>query len=178
VTPPRTSDGCSLDDDYGLPSNPALGVRVSRRRGDTDEPEKVKVLEYEQLTQLLDALPEETRLFFDFLFETGLRIGEAVELRWGDVDTSAGRLSVDRQFSRGRLRKPKGDKKRKVRLSSRMTLELRSLRGARHDDQLVFTADRGGRLIPSNMMRRNAMTTGATETDRNEAPAAALALAG
>jgi integrase len=244
------------DDDYGLPSNPALGVRVSRRRGDTEEP--VKVLEPEQLERLLDALPDETRLFFDFLFETGLRIGEAIELRWGDVDTSAGRLRIDRQFSRGRLGKPKGNKTRKVRLSERMTLVLRALRGARPDDALVFTAEQGGRLIPSNVMSRtlkpaavkaglgkwiveggrkraeswvgfhtfrhtcatqlflrgwnakqvsvflghsdagftlrtyvhllpddlpepwgdNKMTTGVTETDRNEAPAAALALAG
>jgi integrase len=244
------------DDDYGLPSNPALGVRVSRRLGDTEEP--VKVLEPEQLERLLDALPDETQLFFDFLFETGLRIGEAIELRWGDVDTSAGRLRIDRQFSRGRLGKPKGNKTRKVRLSARMTLVLRALRGAWPDDALVFTAEQGGRLIPSNMMSRtlkpaavraglgewiieggrkraeswvgfhtfrhtcatqlflrgwnakqvsvflghsdagftlrtyvhllpddlpepwgdNKMTTGATETDRNEAPAAALALAG
>jgi len=70
------------DDDYGLPSNPALGVRVSRRRdGEANDP--VKVLELDQLERLLAALAEETRLFFDFLFEMGLRIGETIELRWG-----------------------------------------------------------------------------------------------
>jgi integrase len=141
------------DDDYGLPANPALGLRVSRRRGDgQDEP--IKVMDPNQLGRLLDALPEDMRLFFNFLFETGLRIGEAIELRWGDVDATTGRLSIDRQFSRGRLGKPKGNKTRKVRLSARMTLELRSLRGARPDGDLVFRAERGGRLIPSNMMRR------------------------
>jgi integrase len=127
------------DDDYGLPANPALGLRVSRRRGDgQDEP--IKVMDPNQLGRLLDALPEDMRLFFNFLFETGLRIGEAIELRWGDVDATTGRLSIDRQFSRGRLGKPKGNKTRKVRLSARMTLELRSLRGARPDGDLVFTA--------------------------------------
>jgi site-specific recombinase XerD len=75
------------DDDYGLPSNPALGVRVGRRRG-VDEPETVKVLAFEEFERLLGALPEETRLFFDFLFETGLRISEAIELA-GAMSTSA-----------------------------------------------------------------------------------------
>jgi integrase len=140
------------DDDYGLPSNAALGVRVGRRRG-TDEPETVKVLDFEQLERL-DALPEETRLFFGFLFETGLRISEAIELRWGDVDLGRGRVLVARQFRRGRLGKPKGNKTRVVRLSGRMVLELRRLRERHHEGELVFTAERGGRVIPSNMMRR------------------------
>jgi integrase len=35
-----------------------------------------------------------------------------------------------------------------------MTLVLRSMRGAHPDDALVFTAEKGGRLIPSNMMSR------------------------
>jgi integrase len=140
------------DDDYGLPSNPALGVRVGRRREHDDEP--VKVLELDALGRLLEALPEESRLFFDFLFETGLRISEAIEVRWSDVDLGLGRLSVSRQFYRGKLGKPKGQKTRTVRLSARMVQELRQLRAARADSELVFTAERGGRLIPSNLMSR------------------------
>jgi integrase len=141
------------DDDYGLPANPALGVRVSRRREDTDD-EPVKVLEPDELTSLLEALPDECRLFFDFLFETGLRISEAIEVRWGDLDLGRGRLTVARQFCRGKLGKPKGRKTRTVRLSARMTQEFQQLRQAAGDDQLVFTAERGGRLIPSNLMSR------------------------
>jgi integrase len=138
------------DDDYGLPSNPALGVRVGRRRGETDEP--VKVLEPDELARLLDELGSDWRLFFDFLFETGLRISEAIEIRWDDIGLD--RLSVSRQFYRGKLGKPKGNKTRTVRLSERMARELRQLRTARADDELVFTAERGGRLIPSNLMSR------------------------
>jgi integrase len=108
------------DNDYGLPANPALGVR-SRRRGDAEDPEKSKVLELDQLGRLLDALREETRLL-DFLFRDGPSGREAIELRWGDVDMVSGRLSIARQFSRGKLRKPKGNKTREVRLSARMTL--------------------------------------------------------
>jgi integrase len=141
------------DDDYGLPSNPALGVRVGRRRAGVDD-EPVKVLEPDELERLLTALTDELSLFFDFLFETGLRISEAIEVRWSDIDLGRGRLSVSRQFYRGRLGKPKGNKTRTVRLSTRMVQELQRLRRAAADDQLVFTAERGGRLIPSNVMSR------------------------
>jgi integrase len=138
------------DDDYGLPSNPALGVRVGRRRDHDGEP--VKVLEPDELARLLDELGSDWRLFFDFLFQTGLRISEAIEIRWGDIGLD--RLSVSRQFYRGKLGKPKGNKTRTVRLSERMAQELRGLRAARAEDELVFTAERGGRLIPSNLMSR------------------------
>jgi integrase len=141
------------DDDYGLPSNPALGVRVGRRRGEgADEP--VKVLEFDALERLLDELGTDWQLFFDFLFETGLRISEAIEVRWGDLDLGRGRLTVSRQFYRGKLGKPKGQKTRTVRLSARMAQELQQQRQAAPDGQLVFTAERGGRLIPSNLMSR------------------------
>jgi integrase len=138
------------DDDYGLPSNPALGVRVGRRRDHDGEP--VKVLEPDELARLLDELGSDWRLFFDFLFQTGLRTSEAIEIRWGDIGLD--RLSVSRQFYRGKLGKPKGNKTRAVRLSERMAQELRQLRAARADGELVFTAERGGRLIPSNLMSR------------------------
>jgi integrase len=112
------------------------------------------VLDLKELDRLLDELPRESRLFFDFLFETGLRISEAIEIRWSDLDLGCGRLSVSRQFYRGRLGKPKGNKARTVRLSPRMAQELQLLRRAAPDGQLVFTAERGGRLIPSNLMSR------------------------
>jgi integrase len=38
------------------------------------------------LRLLLLFTPERWRLFFQFLAQTGLRIGEAIELRWRDVD--------------------------------------------------------------------------------------------
>jgi integrase len=69
-------------------------------------------------------------------------------------DVGLDRLSVSRQFYRGKLGKPKGNKTRTVRLSERMAREPRQLRAARGDGELVFTAERGGRLIPSNLMSR------------------------
>ena len=49
-----------------------------------EEDEHVKALSAEELAALLDRLPERWRLFFEFLAEMGLRVGEAIELRWSD----------------------------------------------------------------------------------------------
>jgi integrase len=58
------------DEDYGLPSNPALGIRTSGRQED-DASDRVKALDEDELRRLSAELPSEWRLFFDFLFQTG-----------------------------------------------------------------------------------------------------------
>jgi len=67
-------------------SNPAAGVRVSVPEGDgtgralTEEKQAMSI---KQLQAVLAEIPPEWRLFFEVLAQTGLRIGEAIELRWG-----------------------------------------------------------------------------------------------
>ena len=53
---------------------------------------------------------------------TGLRQGELLALRWGDVDWRAGRLRVRRTFTRGSFGAPKS------RRSSRSSVSCRSSR--------------------------------------------------
>ena len=101
---------------------------------------------------LIAELPPEWRLFYCFLAETGLRIGQAIELRWGDVDLGHKRLTVARQLYRGRVRSPKGRKRRSIRLSQEMAQQLWPEQGA--TDQLVFTSEQGKRLDQSNLMSR------------------------
>jgi len=134
-----------------LPSNPALGIRTPGRQGDV-ESDRVKALDEDELQRLSAELPFEWRFFFDFLFQTGLRISEAIEIRWSDVDLGECWLNVDRQFYRGRSGKPKGRKKRRIRISQELAQALWQRQGK--PDELVFTAERGGRLIPSNLMSR------------------------
>lgn len=88
----------------------------------------------------------------DFLFETGLRISEAIEVRWGDLDLGRGRLTVSRQFCRGKLGKPKGRKTRTVRLSARMAgfespRRLSPCSGSGVGDSRLGLGDDGDRVV-------------------------------
>lgn len=140
--------------------NPAAGYRsaytheaVDANGGDHDE---VVALGEEQLVAVLEQLPARWRPFFEFLAHTGLRIGEAIELRWRDVDLGAGTLTVSRRFYRGRVAPPKSKYgRRTIRLSQPVMQSLWRAGGASADpDELVFTADAGGRVDQSNVMSR------------------------
>lgn len=138
--------------------NPAAGLRNLIPAAEDVEAAgpPVKALTEAELEALLSKLPKAYYLFFAFLAQTGLRIGEAVETRWRDVDLGAGWVRVDRRFYLGRVGLPKGRKTRRVRLASDMTKALWDLRKETKagDDDLVFTAERGARIDQSNLMSR------------------------
>jgi integrase len=142
-------------------TNPAAAVRVVVEREEFDVDgnpveERVKALTEVELAGLLERLPDEWKLFYRFLCESGLRIGEAIELRWRDVDLGRRRLRVERQFYKGSVRRPKSKYGvRDVPLTETMAQALWRLHaGRRSDDALVFTAERGGRIDQSNLMSR------------------------
>jgi integrase len=128
--------------------NPASGVRISRPDGATVEPdarEQRRALDSDELARFLNACAGDRRLFFELLTMTGIRIGEAVELRWEDVDFGAKRLRIRRQFYRGRVGPPKSKEgTRDIPLSTSIARALWVRRRA--DDQLLFTSPRGERL--------------------------------
>jgi integrase len=132
-------------------ANPAAGVRIARPAQEPNE-EEVQALAPEELAQLLEELPAEWRPFYVFLAETGLRIGEAIEVRFGDVDFGARRLHVQRQLYRGKVRKPKSGKTRRIPISRELAQALWTRQGPAED--LLFTSERGQRIDQSNLMRR------------------------
>jgi integrase len=150
-------------EDTTLRWNPAA-VRVNVGPVDDEEDGvEVKALSRPQLDGLLDELPVRWLRFFELLAEYGLRCGEAIELRWRDVEVPdhpviedgqrvGGFLHVRRRFYRGRVSSPKAGSTRKL----KMGVELaRALDGVRGDpDELVFTAEKGGRVGASNLMSR------------------------
>jgi integrase len=143
-------------------SNPAAGVRIVVPRAipddeDEDDAGPVKALTAEQLAAVLDALPDEWVLLFEVLVALGLRIGELIELRWRDVDLGARTVRVRRKFYDGKVGPPKSKYgRRTLRLTPELARALWQLRKATRGGagDLVFTAPRGGRLIPSNLMSR------------------------
>jgi integrase len=134
-------------------SNPFAGVRIAQPTvDDIDGDEQVKALTDDERARLLEAIDVDWRPFFGFLFETGLRISEAIEVRHRDVDGAW--LRVDRRFYRGRLGLPKGRKRRRVPLSTPMAQTLWTMRRDAKPDDLLFTSAKGARIDPSNLMAR------------------------
>lgn len=78
--------------------------------------------ERDALAAAIAAAPPPYRLIFTLLRETGMRAGEALALRWGDVTLDAGREAL-------RVREPKGGAERVVVLGP--TATPRTVRGLR-----------------------------------------------
>ncbi len=77
-----------------------------------------------------------------FMAETGCRIGEAIGLRWADVDVAAGQV---------RLYRPKTRTTDDVDLSPRLCIVLKAL--IRPADSLAFTTVRGHEIGHDNFRR-------------------------
>jgi integrase len=128
--------------------NPAAGVRISKPGATGIEPDASEVrraLDSDELGRFLRACEPEWEPFFRLLAMTGMRIGEAIELRWRDVDFGAKRLRVRRQFYEGTVASPKSKHgSRDIPLSRAMSQLLWPLQGA--PDDLVFVGPRGLRV--------------------------------
>lgn len=141
-------------------SNPAAGYRTRFTHPTvegSEEVEQVKALAEDELALVLGKVPDEWRLFFELLVQSGLRIGEAIELRWSDVDLGAGTLRVSRRFYRGKVAPPKTRfGRRQLRLSPLVARSLWNLRKETkaQDEDLVFAAGGGARIDASNLMAR------------------------
>ncbi|HET7572130.1 MAG TPA: tyrosine-type recombinase/integrase [Gaiellaceae bacterium] len=141
-------------------SNPAAGLRVAQRVEveTADEVEtRVKALDEDELRRLLDEVGDEWRPFFAFLAHTGLRIGEAVALRWSDIDFGRKRVKVRRRLYRGNYAPPKSRYgRRDVPLSDGMARALWQRRKDEKpaDDAPLFPSSTGNPLDPSNVFAR------------------------
>jgi integrase len=114
-----------------------------------------KALAPDELAALLDAIPAGERLFFRFLAQTGLRIGEAVALRVGDVDLGRRRVQVRRRWYEDGFAPPKSKYgRRDVPLAQGMAHGLWPLVAGRGPDKLLFTSERGQLLDRSNLASR------------------------
>jgi integrase len=139
--------------------NPAAGVRVIVPEGDGTgrAPAHEKhALTIVQLRLLLAALPADRRLLFELLAHTGLRIGEAIELRWARDLILDGRpyIKLRWQFADGKVCDPKTRYgKRDIPLSPGLARRLLAARPPGADGQLVFTTSTGGRLNRHNLYR-------------------------
>jgi integrase len=156
IAPLRAMFATALEDG-ALRSNPTLGVRVNGRRQDESEEEhEARTLTREQLRSVLAELPDEWRLFFEFLAHSGLRISEAIGLTWGDVKFGERpQIKLRSQLYQGRRRRLKSAYgRRDIPLAPGMARKLWRLRGSRPEDEPVFATGKGTPLNPSNVRSR------------------------
>ena len=136
--------------DWGyLKENPARGVRFPAR-----QPKARAFLPApDQVGHILAQLAEPSFTLAVLLVGTGLRVGEAIGLRWEDVDFESKALSVQRDIWHGKVDSPKYTaSERVVPLGPVLAGHLE--RKAKGPEQWVFEGNSGKPLDPHNLARR------------------------
>jgi len=152
-------------DDEVIPANPAhsLGKIIKVK----DRKESMDPLTMDELRLLLDTVQEhysEHYPLFMLLARTGMRIGEALALQWGDIDFEGRFINVNKSLVRGRISTPKSGKSRRVDMSLQLADTLKRHRhnmkkkglalGLGDIPDLVFTDRKGGPIDVNNWRRR------------------------
>ncbi len=143
-------------DDEAIPANPALQLGKGFLK-EKDKKKTIDVLTSEELKQLLDTVERdfsEHYPFFLALSRTGMRIGEALGLKWQDLDFNSRTIEICRSYYRARITRPKNGKTRLVDMSLQLaeTLKMHETNckrkglalGLGEAPEFVFTGPRGG----------------------------------
>lgn len=142
-------------EDGVLQANPAF--RLGRHLRQTDEPRVMTPWTREDAKTFLDSVqascPDYHVLFLTAL-RTGLRLGELLGLRVGDLDLKARALEVRRSLVNGRVTTPKSGKSRRVDVSNGLVAALEAHVKDREAEDYVFQAPEGGLLDGCNLRRR------------------------
>jgi integrase len=124
--------------------SPTVGVKHGRKR----EVREKRLLSVEEFRMLLAALPDRIKFLVLILFGLGLRISEALGLRWSDIDFEQRVISIQRRWYRGDLSED-GENKTEastatLNLSQSMLQEFQSrFPGVSHRGEFVFVGDDG-----------------------------------
>lgn len=122
--------------------NPTEGIRIGKRKLVREK----RLLTADQLRTILAALQERERFIVRLLFGLGLRISEALGLRWSDLDFEAGTATIRRRWYRGDLseetKTPAGE--RVLQLGAALVDEFKQrYPGAHRRGEFVFIGDDG-----------------------------------
>lgn len=144
--------------------SPVKGItkRLDLKR---DRSKGVDPLNKEETTTFLEGcnkLFPEYHAFFLTALRTGMRLGELLALKWGDIDFNSKYILVKRSYKRGQFSEPKNHKGRRVDMSDQLIEVLkkhqlkekeRALRqGLGELPELIF--QRSGKPIEQNYIRR------------------------
>jgi integrase len=144
---------------YFSGANPVAGVEL---------PEKIAVREKhiltpEQISRLMEVLPEPARTMVWLCLLTGLRIGEVLGLPWKNVDLTSGQIRVSQATYRGTIGSPKTKcSKRLVSIPTALKTVLLKLRESAKqvEEELVFHTTNGTPYNDSNLLHRQLKPAG------------------
>lgn len=122
----------------------------------------IRFLEPGEIEDLLSAVPDNAygrvqRAMYLTAVMTGMRQGELLALRWQDVDWTAQRIRVNRNYVRGQFGTPKSRRGRSVPMADRLGGELDRLYQAsafQADDDLVFGNPQTGKPMNGHTLTR------------------------
>jgi len=131
---------------YRLPSNPMALVERPRVRHSSE----IDVLSASEVRTIVrEASTEQHKALILTAAFTGLRMGELLALRWGEVDFAAETIRVVRSFTIGGESSPKSGKPRSVPMVREVATALARLGQREHftgDNDLVFAGAAGGHV--------------------------------
>src|SRR5262249_42541742 len=152
-------------EDGHVTANPVL--RLLRHARAEGHGSKADYFTREELGRLLRMCQERFPAAYPFvslLARTGLRLGEAIALQWGDLDFHGRFIEVRHTWSGGKLTTPKSGKTRRVDLSQQLATTLKALLLERKKETLrkgwgempewVFISETGTPLRPANFRDR------------------------
>jgi len=155
--------GYAVDDEL-IETNPVTGV-LKRLKLEREKQLKIAPMSSQEVEIFLDVCGKKFNEYYPFFlcaFRTGMRLGELIALQWGDIDWNKKNIRVERSYRRGRVDRPKNNKKRLVDISDQLLIELKSLLTARKKEairlglgepvEIIF--HRKGEYLEQNYIRR------------------------
>ncbi len=141
----------SAVEDGLIPSNPA--ARWGRVvRTEQTEVHEIEAFTPEELTRLLAVAERDYADVYPFvlcLARTGMRLGEAMALKWKDVDLARRVLIVRRSMRRGHTTVPKNGKARRVDMSRQLGDALRGWKTLQEAEAAVEGREIGPWIFPA-----------------------------
>ncbi len=140
-----------------LRSNPATYVKRPRV-----EMEEMDFLLPEEVCLFLEHADSRYQPLFMTAVLTGMRRGELMALKWGDIDWNSSQISVRRSLYRGTFQTPKSAYSiRRIMLSPLLSRTLMYHRTVSKSTELdlVFCDVNGGPLDPDNLVKRQFLPT-------------------
>jgi integrase len=149
----------AIEYDWGNTYNPFYGFK---KLPESDPYEKILPFSTDEQESLVAKLPDHWKPYFEFAFRSGLRQGEQIGLKPGDIDWEKGRLHVRRAITldeKGNI--IEGETKnrysrRTIKLTQSMLepLKAQKMIHERFGCEYFFCTSQGKRIHPSNLRKR------------------------